>query len=228
MNFQIVSKVALITSLLFLGSVTLASAAGTSNCQVIYGGGEVCPPEVKFSIDKKVQKPTKGGEFVDNLSVNDEKFSAGQTVTFQIVVQNTGTKEITLTVSDILPTFLDFVSGGTFDSNGKKVSNNVTLKAGESKTFTIVAKVTDVNSLPQDQSVVCVTNIGRATDNNGATAEDNAQLCIQKNVTTTPGVQVQPQVPTKNIPSTGPEALALIALPTLGAAGLYLRRKAGL
>lgn len=226
MNKLNLSKIALTTSLLVLGSATLVSAAGSySNCQVIYGGGEVCAPEVKFSIDKKVQKPTKGGEFVDNLSANDEKFNPGQNVTFQVTVQNTGNKEVTLTVSDILPTNLDYVSGGTYDANGKKVSNTVTLKVGESKTYTIVAKVTDAANLPANQTVICVTNVARATDGNGASAEDNAQLCIQKNVTTP---VVQPQIPSKNIPNTGPEALALVILPPLGAAGLYLRRKAGL
>lgn len=219
MNTTRLSKIALTSSLLILGSVTLVSAAGSSNCQVVYGGGEVCPPEVKFTIDKKIQKPTKGGEFVDNLSVNDEKFNPGQNVTFQITVQNTGSKEVTLTVSDILPTNLDYVSGGTYDQNGKKVSNDVTLKAGESKTYTIVAKATDV------ASTTCVTNVARATDGNGASAEDNAQLCIVKTVTTP---VVQPQIPSKSIPNTGPEALALAILPPLGAAGLYLRRKAGL
>lgn len=211
-------------SALLLGTVSLASAAGSSNCQIVYGGGEVCPPEVKFTIDKKVQKPTKGGEYVDNLSVNDEKFNPNQTVNFQITVQNTGNKDVTLTVADMLPSYLDYVSGGTYDSNGKKISNNITLKAGEGKTFTVTAKVTDTNNLPKDQSIVCVTNVARATDNSGATAEDNAQLCISKTVTPV----VQPQVPTKDIPKTGPEAIALVVLPSLGAAGLYLRRKAGL
>lgn len=221
MKLQI-TKIALTTSLFLLGTATMAGAAGTSNCQIIYGGGEVCPPEVKFTIDKKIQKPTKGGEWVDNLSVNDEKFNPGQTVPFQLTVQNTGTQEITLNVSDILPSYLSFVSGGTFDSNNKKVTNSVTLKAGESKTFTIVTTVTGESNLPANQSVVCVTNVARATENNGAVAEDNAQLCIKK------GVAVAPAVPAKSIPNTGPEALLLFLLPPIGAAGLYLRRKTGL
>ncbi len=222
MNFSKLSKITLTSSLLLVGSASLAFGAGSySNCQVIYGGGEVCNPSVKFNIDKKVQKPTKGGEFVDNLSANDEKFNPGQNVNFKLTVQNTGDKEVTLTVSDILPNYLNFVSGGTFDSNGKKVTNTLTLKAGESKDLTIVTKVSDASSLPSE-SVICVTNVARAVDSTGVTAEDNAQVCIQK------GVTIQPQVPSKNIPNTGPEALALVVLPPLGAAGLYLRRKAGL
>lgn len=224
MNAKI-TKILATTSLLLIGSASLAGAAGTSNCQIIYGGGEVCPPQVKFTIDKKVQKPTKGGEFVDNLSVNDEKFNPGQTVSFQVVVKNTGEQEITLTVSDMLPSHLDYVSGGTFDANGKKVTNSVTLKAGESKTYTIVAKVVDASVLPANQSVICVTNVARATESNGAVAEDNAQLCIEKGVAT---AVVQPVVPAKSIPNTGPEALLLFLLPPIGAAGLYLRRKTGL
>ncbi len=222
MNKLTLTKIALTASLFLLGTSTIASAAGSSNCQVIYGGGEVCPPEVKFTIDKKVQKPTKGGEWVDNLSVNDEKFNPGQTVPFQLTVQNTGNQDVTLNVADMLPSYLNYVSGGTFDANSKKVTNSVTLKAGESKTFTIVTVVADAGTLPANQSVVCVTNVARATENSGAVAEDNAQLCIQK------GITVQPVVPIKAIPNTGPEALALLFLPPIGAAGLYLRRKTGL
>jgi uncharacterized repeat protein (TIGR01451 family) len=213
----------LITSAaLLMASSTLAFASGTSNCQVIYGGGEVCPPEVKFTIDKKVMSPTKGGQMVDNLSVNDPKFSAGNSVTFQLVVKNTGSKDVTLNVEDVLPSYLDYVSGGTYDAGNKKVTNSVTLKAGEEKTFTVVAKVTSNENLPANQSVVCVTNIARAKDNAGTVAEDNAQLCIEK------GVAIQPKVPTKNIPDTGPEMLALAFLPPVGLAGFYLRRRAGL
>lgn len=219
------TKTFITTSALLMASSTVAFAAGTSNCQVIYGGGEVCPPEVKFTLDKKVMTPNKGGSYVDNLSVNDAKYSAGQEVPFQIIVSNTGSKDIKLTITDILPSYIDYVSGGTYDANGKQVKNTVDLKAGESKTFTIIGKVTAESNMPANQSVVCVTNIAKATDGNGANAEDNAQLCIEKGV---PTAKVFPSVPTKNIPNTGPEALALMILPPLGAAGLYLRRKASL
>ncbi len=209
-----------------LGTASVVSAAGSSNCQAIYGGGEVCPTDVKFTIDKKVQKPTKGGGYVDNLSVNDEKFAPTQNVSFEITLQNTGSKDVALQVTDILPSYLTYVSGGTYDSNSKQVKNEVALKVGETKKLTIVAKVVESSNLPENQSIVCITNVAKAADNAGTTAEDNAQLCIEKGKTTTP--EVQPQVPAKSIPSTGPEALALFLLPPVGAAGLYLRRKAGL
>ncbi len=222
MNLKNLSKIALASSLFLLGSASLAFAAGSySNCQVIYGGGEVCNPSVQFTIDKKVQSPTKGGQMVDNLGANDAKFSAGQQVPFEITVQNTGNQAITLNVVDILPSYLSYVSGGTFDANTKQISNSVTLNPNDTKTFNIVAKVVDNASLP-NQSVTCVTNVAKATDGTGVTAEDDAQLCIQK------GLTVQPQVPTKTIPNTGPEAIALFLLPPLGAAGLYIRWKTGL
>lgn len=223
MNAKIV-KILTTSAALLVSSATLAFGAGSSNCQVIYGGGEVCPPEVKFTIDKKVMSPNKGGQFVDNLSANDPRFVAGDNVTFQLVVKNTGSKEVTLNVEDILPSYLDYVSGGTYDAGSKKVTNTVTLKAGEEKSYTVVAKVTSNENLPSNQTVVCVTNVARAKDNSGAAAEDNAQLCIEKGGKVT----VQPKVPAKNIPDTGPEMLALAFLPPLGAAGLYLRRKASL
>lgn len=222
MNKLSFTKVLLTTSLFLLGTATMASANGVSNCQVIYGGGTVCSQQVSFTIDKKVQKPTKGGEWVDNLSVNDAMFSPRQAVPFQVTVQNTGSQDITLNVKDVLPSYLGYISGGSYDANSKTVTNIVTLKAGASQTFTIIAVVTDASSLPANQSTVCVTNVARATENSGAVAEDNAQFCIQK------GATIQAVVPTKAIPNTGPEALALLFLPPLGAAGLYLRKKTGL
>lgn len=222
MNIKHVSKILLTTSAILIGSATLASASGTSNCEIVYGGGQVCPPQIKFTIDKKIQKPTKGGEFVDNLSSNDEKFNPGQDVVFQLTVQNTGDQNVDLTVSDILPSYVTYVSGGTFDSANNKVNNQVSLKPQESKTYLIDTRVVSAGNLPANQSVTCVTNVARASISSGNTAEDTAQFCIQNNVV------IQPQIPSKSIPNTGPEALALFFLPPMGAAGLYLRRKAGL
>lgn len=222
MKFTNITKIALTTSAIFIASATMAFASGTSNCEVVYGGGQVCPPQVKFTIDKKIQKPTKGGEMVDNLSVNDEKFNPNQDIVFQLTVQNTGDQKVDLTVSDMLPSYLTYVSGGSYDSANNKVNNSVSLQAGETKTFTIGARVVGAGSLPANQSVTCVTNVARASTSAGNTAEDSAQFCIQNNVV------VQPTIPSKSIPNTGPEALALLILPPLGFAGFYLRRRSGL
>lgn len=221
MNTLKITKIALTTSAILMGTTTLVSAAGSSNCEVVYGGGEVCPPNVSFTLDKLVQTPGKGGQFVDNLTMNDAAFTQNQEVVFQLKVKNTGDKTISkITVVDTLPAQLTHVGGsGTVDSTKKTVTINVeNLEKGKEAVYFINTKVTG-----QTGNVQCITNVVKATDNTGNTAEDTANLCVQ-----TPGVQVQPQVPTKKIPETGPEALALFVLPPLGAAGLYLRRKAGL
>ncbi len=223
MNSLKLFQIVLTTSLFVLGSFTLASAAGYSNCDVIYGGGTVCPPNVSFTLDKSVQSPTKGGQFVDNLGINDPMFAPSQNVTYQIKVKNTGESKIEkINITDNLPTELIYVSGGNYNSTNKTVTFTIdNLEKGKETVQFISAKITDVKNL--SSSPLCITNTVTATDNQGNKADDTANLCILK-----PGASVQPQVPTKNIPNTGPETLALFILPPVGLAGLYLRRRARL
>lgn len=208
---------------------TSSAFAGESNCQIIYGGGQVCTQSVKFTINKLVQSTGKGGAFVENLTINDSKFSAGQTINFKIVVTNTGSTTITnLSVVDSFPQFIGFVSGaGNFDSNSKKLSFTVdSLTPGQSREFIVTGKVVNEELLPSNASTTCVVNTVRATDNSGATADDSAQACIQKNVISTiPAPEVFQKVPVKQVPATGPELYSLIALIPTGLAGVMLRRK---
>ena len=224
MNSLKLTTIALTAATLLMGAATLTQAAGNSNCEVVYGGGEVCPTNVTFTVDKLVQTAGKGGQFVDNLTLNDAMFTAGQDVTYQIKVKNTGNAKVSqVTVIDNLPTSLTYVGGGTYNSTAKTVTFEAKdLEAGKEAVYFLTAKVKDAKSL-SNVNPECITNSVTASDNKGTKAEDTATLCISK-----PGVAVQPQVPTKTIPNTGPEALALLFLPPVGAAGLYLRRKAGL
>ena len=228
-------KIFLLVSLVILlfGAKTVFAAGSTdgqSNCQPMYGGGEVCNPGVKFTINKMVQRPGKGGgDFVNNLSVNDQKFGANQNVNFKIVVQNTGSATINnLTVTDTLPSFVDFVSGnGNFDKNTKKLTFNIaTLEPGKTLEFIITARTFEDASLPTNQAVTCISNNVSAVDSSGAQANDSSQFCIEKFIAVFPTPQVFSQIPPKSIPSTGPEMLPLIGLIPGGIAGLYLRKKA--
>jgi len=213
-------------AIITLGFITVAAqAAGTSNCQVIYGGGESCNPEIKFTLDKKVQKPTKGGEMVDNLSINDEKFISGQDVVFKITIHNTGNQNITLTVVDTLPQYVDFISGGTYDNDKRTVNNTIELNPDQKKDINIVTRVVSNEKLAQDKTITCVTNIVRGTGNNGATADDASQFCIEKRVVAKPTPQVFEATPVKKIPETGPEMLPLLGLIPAGIAGFAMRRK---
>lgn len=230
------SVIAFCASLLFLTNAGLSQAAGSgygqSNCQVIYGGGQVCANKIQFTIDKKVLTPTKGGTFVDNLGMNDVKFQPSQQVTFKITVKNTGDKKIDrLDVKDTLPSYITFVSGvGTYDKNTNVLSYTIAnLEKDATNEQSFVGTIAGSDKLPQNQSVICLTNAAQATDNNGIMAKDTAGLCVEKGIIVKkPTPPVYESVPVKKIPETGPEALSLIALIPAGLAGFALRKKSKL
>lgn len=224
MNTLKLTTIALTTAAFLVTATTIVSAAGSSNCEVIYGGGDVCPTNTSFTVDKLVQVPSKGGQFVDNLTVNDPMFTASSDVSYQIKVKNTGSTKISSVIAtDTLPASLTYVGGGSYDAATKTVKFEAKdLEAGKEAVYILTAKVKDAKNLG-NVNPECVTNSVVATDDKGGRAEDTANLCITKS-----GPKMEATVPTKTIPNTGPEALALAILPPIGAAGLYLRRKAGL
>ena len=63
-----------------------------------------------------------------------------------------------------------------------------------------------------------------ATSNDGTTAQDESQVCIEKPVIT-PITEIQAKPMVKNIPSTGPELAYLFGLASTGALGMFLRKK---
>jgi uncharacterized repeat protein (TIGR01451 family) len=202
-------------------------AAGDSNCQVVYGGGEVCQEQVKFTINKLVQAPGKGGSYVENLTVNDARYSAGSNINFKIVIKNTGNTDITnLNVVDRFPEFLKFVAGVGNAQAGASEINFVVgkLEAGKQVEYVITTKAADANSLPANQAITCVTNNVVATATDSTSASDNSQVCIEKSVVTpTPVIMEKPGV--KTVPATGPEVGILAGLIPTGIAGLLIRRK---
>jgi len=210
------------------------SAFADDGCTPVYGGGQTCPPPGNITIDKTVQNP-QSGIFVDNLTTNDPKYSAGQIVNFKIVITNTtGTNIPSVSVKDVFPSYLTFVSGnGSFDSNKNTLTFSLSnLNGGQTQTFNVQAKVVDGANIPFNNGVVCVVNQAFGTTSGGQTAQDNSQLCIQKiTVTPTPVVTTKgglPVAPAPKIiatPATGPEMLPLIGLIPTGIAGFILRRK---
>lgn len=200
----------------------------SAECTQTYGGSQSCTSSNAFSVEKMVLKPGTS-DYVDNLSINDPKYSPSNTVSFKIIVKNTGSSDISkLTVSDKFPQFISFATGnGNFDSNTGTLSFDVTnLKAGEVRTFIVTGKLADANLMPSDQGIICLINQAQATDTNGATNTSNSQFCVQKSVLGTS----QPQVFTTKgglttTPATGPEMLPLMALIPGGLGGLLLRRK---
>lgn len=214
------------TAALF-GVFASTAFADTSRCQVIYGGGEVCDEKIQFALDKKVLSPSKGGVFVDNLQTNDARFQAGSNIEYKIIVTNTGDKKISnITVTDTLPQHVTYVSGGSYDNASRKVTYTIKdLDKGAKSELALTVKV-DGNSLPADQSIICVVNQASGRDDSGATASDSAQACIEK--ATTPTTQVMTTAPVKKIPETGPEMLSLLLLIPSGVGGYILKKKSSL
>ena len=211
---------AILTSL-FLAFAGVASPA-FADCQSVYGGGQTCITNFAFTINKLVQVPGKGGgQFVDNLSVNDPKYSPSQNVNYEIIVTNTGSQTIpTISVTDAFPQFITFVSGvGNYNKNTNTLTFTIThINPGQSLTYVLTAKTADVNTLPSDQGITCVVNQVSAVDSNGNTDSDSSQVCIQKAV-------LAAVAPVKTTPATGPEMLPLALLFPGALGGLLLRKK---
>lgn len=216
-------------AIFFVAAGTVA-AAGESNCQIVYGGGKVCPAEqVKFTINKLVQKSGKGGEFVENLTIGDPRFSPNQNVNFKIVIENTGELDITnLNVVDEFGEFLTFVAGvGNANAGAKQINFVVgTLAKGEKREFILTAKTAEEGLLPGNQTITCTQNMAKASVPEGSVAQDSAQICIEKRVLAETTLQIFEKQKVKEVPATGPELLGLFALIPTGIAGIYLRRKA--
>lgn len=187
-----------LTIFLFTATLTIVAtprAFAQYGCPPVYGGGEICPrPEAL--IDKMVKNP-QSATFVDNLGVLDPKFSPGQEVNFRLMVKNTGTDKFAKAeVKDILPNFLDFISGpGSFGKDSRTLTFNIdNLAAGESRQFEVVAKFFPENQLPSSQGLFCVVNEARVKADDRED-KDTTQLCVEKKVL---GAAVQPVTGSQN------------------------------
>lgn len=223
MNIKQIVIVALLTSA-FLAKSVVSNAAG-SNCQIIYGGGEICNNNIQFSINKLVGIPNTSN-FSDNLSINDTKYSAGQNVPFKIIITNTGSNTIShIKVTDTLPQYLTWTSGdGSWNQSSKSVSFDINnLEAGRAQQFIINTKVDA--TLPKDQGVICVVNNVNAFEDSGVSANDSSQVCFSSMTTSSTTPEIVTTVPPKKIPNTGPEMLPLLGLIPTGIVGYYIRKK---
>ena len=210
-----------LASIVALTAFAVLSSSAYADCQPIYGGGQTCTT-YSFSVQKLVQTPGKGGgNFVNNLSVNDPKYSPSQTVNFEIIVQNTGSQTIpTLNVVDTLPQYVKFVSGsGNYDSNSNTLSFTINnINPGQSLTYNLTTQIVDPNFLPSNQGIMCPVNQVNAKDTNGFSVGASSQFCLQRTpVATLPVVT--------STPATGPEMLPLFALLPGALGGLILRKK---
>jgi len=159
-------------------------------CEPIYGGGERCFGTGDILIDKTVKNPSSN-LFVDNLGVNDPKFSPGELVLYRLEVKNTGSSEFgKVTVKDVFPSYLDFVWGPAgWNSDSRTLQFDVyNLKSGESRQYEVMTRVFGQENLPADRSLICVVNTASA-EADGKSDSDQAQICFEKKVL---GIKVLP------------------------------------
>jgi len=155
-------------------AATSSPAFASDYCITQYGGTETCRP-TDLLINKQVR--SLNGDIVENLGF-DQPFAPGADILFQLTIKNaSGQTFDPVTVKDVLPSYLTFVSGpGTYDSANRTLTftlNN--LIAGETRTVQVMA-----NILPTTVSSVCVTNYAEArADNVGRSDSDTAQFCIK-------------------------------------------------
>lgn len=211
-----------------------SSAKAEISCQPIYGGGQTCITTGGISLNKTVMNP-QTNRMVDNLGINDPKYGPDFIVTFQLALTNTSNAVIPqVDVRDSIPQFMNFSAGpGNFEEASKTLTFRVeNLNVNETRVFNVLGRVVSANSLP-NSSVTCVVNQVSAVTSQGATAQDNAQFCIEKNLITTTNVQngftkggfpvMSPSALT-SAPKTGPESLVLFSLVPTAIAGFALRK----
>lgn len=202
--------------LLFIAyCLLLAPKALAQNCTTQYGGTTTCVP-TDLTINKQV-KNTVTGVFVENLGVSDTPFGVGADVLFRLTIRNgSGETFNPVTVKDVLPEHLTFVSGpGTYDSKTRTLTYSLTdLIAGETRTQEIMAKV--VTTLPQDKSMICEQNYAEVSALNRKD-DDTSQVCMASKV-----------MGATTLPVAGFDDLLLI-LPFVGTAlgGLALLKRKG-
>lgn len=217
---------------------SLVKEAHAQTCTTQYGGTVTCPP-TDLTINKLVAKPReereesvvdKGGNkqvvtvtagplvFVENLTIN-QSYRPGQEVPFNLVISNGSNKTFTnVTVKDVFPENLTFVSGpGTFSGNTLTFPIDK-LDPGQKVTQQILARVTEPKG--DTPANFCVLNRGEVSAEDPPAGEagrfhkDDAQVCV----TTVASA--------KKLPVAGVnEFLMLIPFAGAGLSGIALLRK---
>lgn len=195
-------------ALAFLLALPVSAHADT--CTPIYGGGPTCTG-AQLSVQKEVLNP-KTNLFVHDLGLSDPMYHGNDLVTFQVTLTNNSANTISsITVEDNFPPELRFKDGpGKFDQHNNLLTFQVNnLAAHHSEVFTITATLIAQDQFPSDQSTFCTGNGIVAIPSNGQIAQDSSQFCVEK-ITSTP--------------STGPEALELLALFPTALLGLAIKQ----
>lgn len=181
--------------------------------------GTTTNPTESITIDKAVTRPGTD-EYVDNLSVSDNRYSPNQDVWFRLTVKNTSDRDInSVHIVDTMPQYVDLIEGSLDQNIG-------TLKAGEEKTVFIKGHTVDQDALPTDRGVICLLNKATVTGDRTSTSgtvsdEDSAQFCVEKQVNAEGTASAVTKVPAAGMPL----GAALFALQAAGIAlGITLKK----
>jgi uncharacterized repeat protein (TIGR01451 family) len=179
-----------IVALSVIMAVTGGKVFADGNCVTQYGGsqyGTNCNPN-DLVINKEVQKigvQSLDGSpvYIENLSVSDTLPVPGNFMTFRLTVKNnSGQTFDPVTVKDVFPPYLSYVSGGPSGTVYDPATRTMTvtlnnLIAGETRQLVIVAKVADASAFPTGQSTFCVVNTAQVSSLNRFD-QDTAQICL--------------------------------------------------
>ena len=171
-------------SFLAFGAQTVHADYGeTPSCTNQYGSTVECPPN-HIVINKKVRSATHTNVFVENITSADTAYSAGSEIEYDIAVTNTSnTNFATVTVIDVFPTWVTFVSGpGRYEASQNKLTYELSnLLAGQTVHNRIVVKAKDASAFPND--LTCdIVNTATATGPGGQSDQDTASLCVQTKI----------------------------------------------
>lgn len=171
-------------------------------------------------IDKKIFNPARD-TYVDNMDESEHHFASQEIVTFRIIIKNTGEAVFnSVSVTDVFPAFITFLSGiGRFE-NGKLTIDAGDLEPDASQEFIIRGQVPQDDQLPADKAVICTENkVEMRSQQEAILASDTTGLCIEHKVL---GVKTPPK---EELPATGSTGL-LLAIPLFGGLEIVLRRYA--
>ena len=158
---------------LSLVSPKLSFADGTNTrCETQYCGTQICVSTGQLQINKEVLDPITN-QYVDNLGINNHKFTPGEVATFRISVKNIGDATLSkVTVTDSPQSEFLSLAGGNLNFELKD------LKPGEIRSTEVKLKVTDGSKMPQN-NVICVINTAEAVSDSNKD-KDSAQLCLER------------------------------------------------
>lgn len=182
---------------LVIPKVTLAAV----RCETQYGGTQVCVTTGQLQIDKEIYDP-QNKKYVDNLGINDYRFSPGELISFRLSIKNVGDATLgNVAVSDTPQAgFLDLATGA--------LNFNLTnLAPGETRQQELRFKVVDASKFPQN-NVICIVNAAEANADNSHD-RDTSQICLERKVLAVETKGGLPQALPKELPKTGPEGLLL-------------------